>query len=400
MGLLDSFKNPFGDALQRVYESQNELFKDVGKVIDTSHLRENPFLKQLYGENQSAIKDPDNIIINSRKDIVVVIDPGHNATPRKDRSGEELTNIPQDSGSIAILGYKHKIKGVDNNPEKDVNGKDKELTSKLDDLPDYVIQELALGTVFNSNCGVTSSSKWIIERLVDENNDNKVRLEEKNYETLWTFRIGDRVKKILQNIGYTVFTTREVLRSGKSINEIVNFSNEKNADYFISIHLDSSCYYEKSGGHTIYGNTGATIDKKRQEEFAKDITSYFDVTELNNSPRGDTRGLGVLASNHRTLRKVLFEIGYITNPNEFAIIKESVSRIATQIVLGLEANVARYYKKINYQIGNEIYESKEKALQKVQKKQNFAGNLLPESIKTVLVNLDSVEGDIYYYANP
>lgn len=48
MGLLENFKNPFGEVLRRVSESQNELFKDVGKAIDTSHITNNPFLRQLW----------------------------------------------------------------------------------------------------------------------------------------------------------------------------------------------------------------------------------------------------------------------------------------------------------------------------------------------------------------
>ena len=110
MGVLDNFKNPFGDTLQRILESKNELFKNLPDVLDYSQVLKNPFVD--FGE-EDKFSDPDNIVIKNRKDITIIVDAGHDATPRRDSQGKELLETPSDSGSLAIVGYKHKIKGSD-----------------------------------------------------------------------------------------------------------------------------------------------------------------------------------------------------------------------------------------------------------------------------------------------
>lgn len=103
---------------------------------------------------------------------------------------------------------------------------------------------------------------------------------------------------------------------------------------------------------------------------------------------------------HKTLRKVLFELGHITNPNEYTKIRENISQIAVQIALGLEVNVARYYKKEAYEFNNAFYDTKQAAIKERMRKTDFRGDVINNPIKTVLIGLDSVEGDIYFYANP
>lgn len=72
MGLLENFKNPFEDAPQRVFESQNDLFKDVKKVLDSSHLTKNPFLEQLYGKAENATNENWTKEVSSVKSIVIL----------------------------------------------------------------------------------------------------------------------------------------------------------------------------------------------------------------------------------------------------------------------------------------------------------------------------------------
>jgi len=72
MGILDNFRNPFGNTLKDLQNSQNELFKDVGKVLDTSHLTKNPFLEQLYGKAENATNENWTKDVSSVKSLVLL----------------------------------------------------------------------------------------------------------------------------------------------------------------------------------------------------------------------------------------------------------------------------------------------------------------------------------------
>jgi hypothetical protein len=72
MGILDNFRNPFGNTLKDLQNSQNELFKDVGKVLDTSHLTKNPFLEQLYGKAENLTNENWTKDVSSVKSVVLL----------------------------------------------------------------------------------------------------------------------------------------------------------------------------------------------------------------------------------------------------------------------------------------------------------------------------------------
>jgi hypothetical protein len=72
MGLLENFKNPFGEDIRRVSETQNELVKDVAKVIDTSHIINNSFLRQLYGKAENVTDENWAKEVSSVKSLVIL----------------------------------------------------------------------------------------------------------------------------------------------------------------------------------------------------------------------------------------------------------------------------------------------------------------------------------------
>jgi N-acetylmuramoyl-L-alanine amidase len=71
-------------------------------VLDTNVTKENDLPEKF--------KNPDDIAVNSKKDIIVVIDPGH---------GVGSENV----GAVATIGYKHYIQGLDGNFLLDAKGK-------------------------------------------------------------------------------------------------------------------------------------------------------------------------------------------------------------------------------------------------------------------------------------
>ncbi len=347
MGLLDNFKNPFEDALQRVSESQNELFKDVGKVIDTSHITKNSFLEQLYGKNQSTIKDPNTTLVNSRKDIVVVIDPGHGIDYKPE-------------GASATKGYEHYLKDENGNLILE-NGSPKKVISDFNQLPDYVIEEIKK-VKFNGTCNATNA-KWVIRRIEfkPENNDIESKIER-----VLVWKVAKQFEKLLVLAGYKVVNTRNILADSPDIatrNKIA-----KNADYFIYLHADGACNAFVSGALSEYQKYTNIVETNINKEFARDILSFYNVILINpNSPFEDFQRsgklLGVLKPDNTAKRKTLIELGYATNPSDYEKIENNLKLVAAQLLRGLEKNVVKYYKQKAFEVAGKVFYNQEEAIE-------------------------------------
>jgi N-acetylmuramoyl-L-alanine amidase len=388
MGLLDNFKNPFGDALQRVSESQNELFKDVGKVIDASHITNNPFLEQLYGKNKSTIKDPNTILVNSRKDIVVVIDPGHGITLDSEnlefplgKNTADVVNI----GSEATWGYE--IVTEDNI----------KVDKSWEELPSEILDDLRSRKVkFDGKCRSTNQTK-IVRRISTYEKLNKPISDYQNqlFERVITFKIAEKLKDLLEKIGYNVILTRKNLKEDLFIYERVNIVNKLSADYLISIHLDGDCNATTEGCHTTFDNT-SIYDKdytQKQIEFATDILSEYNFALKLTKSNGyaDGRNLGILKS--KAKRKTLIELGFCSNPAEIARINENISGIAVSLAKGLEKNVMRNYRKKAFKVGKTIYYDEQAAIKadKIQQEEIFKRKSSIVSLKNFEYTISMVQ---------
>jgi len=252
---------------------------------------------------------PGDHIVNSRKDIVVVVDPGHG-------SGSE--NV----GAVATKGYKHFVKGADNKPELGPDKNPKVVFTSVLELPSYVINDIS-----------KSKKEWITERV----GDNGIT------EADLVLKVAQSVYGKLKAIGYTVFLTRNTA-TGISNQARSNAANLNKAIYFISIHADGDYDYRVTGAHAIYREGDDSDYNKRQHEFAEDIFSLYDKVATIVTPRKDIKPIRVLSpSENKAERKTLLELGFISNPDDYDNINNNVDTIARQIIQGIEINVRKHF---------------------------------------------------------
>jgi N-acetylmuramoyl-L-alanine amidase len=152
----------------------------------------------------------------------------------------------------------------------------------------------------------------------------------------------------LKDKGYKCYLTR-VKSTIKGIDnqetraKRIKIANDNQADYFISIHSDGGTF-NSFGSHTIYPKTLDKDIKNKSKKLAEDIYKYYDVIEKEiNSPKEDTRGLQVLSPSNKTKRKVLVELGFLTNPREAKSLFSNIDKIADQLAKGLIYNIENSY---------------------------------------------------------
>jgi N-acetylmuramoyl-L-alanine amidase len=186
-------------------------------------------------------------------------------------------------------------------------------------------------------------------------------------------KVSFKLKEILDSAGYSVFLTRETdqaeTNSGKRLTLVERnvFANKKKADYFISIHSDSSANTKATGSHSIYREPDDEKYNKRQFEFAKDILKYYTVVKnryklpvKNESPEETKR---VLTTGNKSLRKVIVELGFTTNPSDYEKMANSIDQIAIELAKGLEENISKHYSLktnniLGYEFEGKVYKNK------------------------------------------
>ncbi len=145
-----------------------------------------------------------------------------------------------------------------------------------------------------------------------------------------SFRIADSLKSILQNAGHEVKMTRETSQSnvpGATLNDSLTararISNDFNADYFVSVHLNA--------GGGVGAETYVLARGGEAEKIATRVQTAF--TALGRVNRG------VKTANFAVLRltdcpAILVEVGFIDNEQEEKWIAENVEKIAWAISAG------------------------------------------------------------------
>jgi len=152
---------------------------------------------------------------NQKISLAPALDPGHGYS----NSIDPKTNI----GAQARI-YKYKVKGNEKKIER----------AEVDKLPQYVLDE---------------PEKWIV---------NNKELDKYRTEHILALRVSRKMEELLTKKGFECYLTRnnetvEKLVPESAIWKRIDFANEKNADYFISIHADGSEGYP-IGSHAIYTN--------------------------------------------------------------------------------------------------------------------------------------------------
>ncbi|EME7191091.1 N-acetylmuramoyl-L-alanine amidase family protein [Enterococcus faecium] len=157
---------------------------------------------------------------------------------------------------------------------------------------------------------------------------NDEQTEEKDI----TLSTAIKVKKALEDAGATVYlthTTDELVQLG----DICDYSEEKKADVFISLHADSTEYANEATGITTYYYYG------QEETLAQTIADSFTDLPL------DSRGIST--GNYQVLREnlqpsILIEMGYMNNDSD---LKELVTdSYQQQIAASLTQALTTYFQ--------------------------------------------------------
>ncbi len=317
------------------WQTQGQQATDTN-ALDTPSLDDDstpiPSNDSIVFDSMDEYLPPGNHIVQSRSDAIIVIDQGH---------GTLITLKDEQVGTAIIIGYNLYQQGADGKPDRS------QPTIKYDDLtllPSYVTT-------------ATNPRIWINSAIHSTDNDDA--------ERHLTFEVGVELERILSDAGYTVFKTRNLETDAPTNTERAEFANSHNADYFISIHADGDKWYKTSGSHSEYRQSTDSDYNATQIEFATDIFSQYDVINKTTSPVENSRiHVAVLSPTlNKTPRKTLVEIGFGSNPTEFAYMDSNYAEIALQIAQGLDINVMRHYKVQSsiiqgYYYGGKIHSTK------------------------------------------
>lgn len=152
--------------------------------------------------------------------------------------------------------------------------------------------------------------------------------------------IALKVKSLNNNPNINVILSRE---SDKFINIVdrANFANTSNANLLVSIHIDNAAT-SKSNGTTCYIPSKKNLYIKESAFIAKNILSA--TSELFPKGKIATREKGIWVIENANMPAVLFESGFISNPNDLKLVKENEEKIASMLLDGINSYL--FLKKI------------------------------------------------------
>ena len=155
-------------------------------------------------------------------------------------------------------------------------------------------------------------------------------------EKVITLQIGKRLAEVLRSSGATVYMTRDG-DTLPSVQARPAMANSINADYFISVHCDSSGPANSHSGTTVYYHAQNAVCRRLASDISRRVGDVSGIPVL--GTRSDTvrfqTGFGVLRAS--MMPAVLVETGYINNVKDLAKIADPAIQqsIAEGITAGL-----------------------------------------------------------------
>ena len=223
------------------------------------------------------------------------------------------------------------------------------------------INKIKTDTAFNLPPHVLKNVEYWIKEFV-----SIPKLDKKYAEWFYVIDVALLLKKELEKENqYKVLMTREVEAEPKDREQISGTDtytarnqvpNDNNADYFISIHCDGTSF-KSSGAFVLYPRNKDTNSQGRDVEksriFAQDITNHYkkvyhlDPKPIKQPGDGEKEGKFVLKSGNKTQRRVLVELGRMTNPNDIIKLYEPniQEKMAKQLAEGIIFNITNSYAK-------------------------------------------------------
>jgi N-acetylmuramoyl-L-alanine amidase len=155
-----------------------------------------------------------------------------------------------------------------------------------------------------------------------------------------TLSIAQKVKELNNNPNINIVLSRE---SDKFINVVdrANFANASNANLFVSIHMDKA-------GTAKFSGTTCFVPSKNKVYFKESImiaNNLLDATsELFPKSKITTREMGIWVLENVKMPSVLFESGFISNPNDLKLVKENEEKIANMLLDGINSYLSNSNK--------------------------------------------------------
>ncbi len=145
--------------------------------------------------------------------------------------------------------------------------------------------------------------------------------------------IARKVKALNNNPNINIVLTRE---SDRFINVVdrANFANASNANLFVSIHMDKAGT-AKFTGTTCYIPSKNKLYSKENIMIAKNILDA--TSELFPESKITTRKMGIWVLENVKMPSVLFESGFISNPNDLKLVKANEEKIANMLLDGINS---------------------------------------------------------------
>lgn len=154
-------------------------------------------------------------------------------------------------------------------------------------------------------------------------------IDEQYFEKDMTVAMAKVVKKTLEKAGAKVYLTHTSSSKYMYLDDITQFSMDKNADVFLSIHFDAADIDNQYSGIKTY------CYYNKYQNLAESMNHAFDNLPLDN--------LGIDYGNFEVIREttqpaLLLELGYMNNEKDLAYItsKDYRQKVADDIVKGLK----------------------------------------------------------------
>ena len=151
-----------------------------------------------------------------------------------------------------------------------------------------------------------------------------------------TFQIAEKLSKLLKNIGFEIKMSRNKMTDNlgrdesSSLNKRASLANEFKADYFISLHTDSSTNKTAKGSHIC-------VYKKGSE--SEGLANKINVHLLNLGLSGRSELISERPDVHvlreTSMPAILIEMGFISNTRDADIQKNNQDSLANAIFFGI-----------------------------------------------------------------
>jgi len=151
-----------------------------------------------------------------------------------------------------------------------------------------------------------------------------------------TFQISEKLSKLLKNIGFEVKMSRNKITDNvgtsvsSSLSQRASLANNFKADYFISLHTDSSASKSAQGSHICIYKKGTNAEK-----LANKINTQLLKLGLTGRSNliSERPELSVLKAT--SMPAILIEMGFISNTRDSGIQKNNQDGLANAIFMGI-----------------------------------------------------------------